>query len=278
MAENVFFGEESYYQMLKQGILTGDDKVMDRLLQDVNRYARPKAVQWVGQDDAEDVLMELDCQLLTHIATFLRQSEDKTPYQRQSWLKTLINRTIYDYLDRNRFGESYRTRKNQQEQGKDGDAPVLTSLESWQEQGGDLADALSLEDQYLQKEESEVLNDIVETACGLRIGPAEILTFLYHNVVFFLEGESEKKGLPSQTASRLDGKTLGELRDQLPAALEEAAGCPVSREAFRGLDEKLKGHRDDIYTFNAAKISASSSYSKRRVAEERKKKQEKKDK
>ncbi len=277
MAETVFFGEESYYQQLKQGVLNGDDAVMSRLLTDVNRYARPKAIQWVGPQEAEDVLMELDCQVLTHIAGFLRQSDDKTPYQRQAWLKTLLQRTLYDYVDRNHFGETYRTRKNREAQGQEVQTTSLTSLESWQEQGGDLTDSVTLEEQVLQRGESQVLNEIIETACALRVGPAEVLTFLYHNVVFFLEGDSEKKGVPAQTAQRLEGKTLGELRDRLPAALERASGHAVPAGAFAALDQKLEGRRDEIYTFNAAKISASASYSKRRVAEKRRKRDEKPD-
>ncbi|MCD8144589.1 MAG: hypothetical protein LUD79_04535 [Oscillospiraceae bacterium] len=250
---------------------------MSRLLTDVNRYARPKAIQWVGLQEAEDVLMELDCQVLTHIAGFLRQSDDKTPYQRQAWLKTLLQRTLYDYVDRNHFGETYRTRKSREAQGQEVQTISLTSLESWQEQGGDLADSVTLEEQVLQRGESQVLNEIIETACALRVGPAEVLTFLYHNVVFFLEGDSEKKGVPAQTAQRLEGKTLGELRDRLPAALEQASGHAVPAGAFAALDQKLEGRRDEVYTFNAAKISASASYSKRRVAEKRRKHDEKPD-
>lgn len=277
MEGEVFFGNEQYYQSLKRGILAGDETVMAQLLNDVNSYARPKVLTWVGADDADDVLMELDCRLLTHIASYLNQSDDKTPYQRQAWLKTLLNHTLYDYLDQSRFGESYRTRKQHEAEGKTAVTAPPVSLEAWRESGGDLADVDSPEEDYLRHEESEVLNEIIESVCALRIGPAEVLTFLYHNVVFFLEGESEKKGYPAQTARRLEGKTLGELRDRLPDELERAAGCAVSPEVFSGLDQKLIGHRDDIYTFDAGKISASSSYSKKRVNERRKKNTQKKE-
>lgn len=264
-----FFGDEQYYRSLKRGILEGDESVMTQMLEDVNNYARPKVLSWVGADDVDDVLMELDCRLLTHIASYMSQSDDKTPYQRQAWLKTLVNHTLYDYLDQNRFGESYRTRKHHEAEGKTSMDTPPVSLEAWQESGGDLAAAGSLEEDYLRHEESDVLNEIIRSVCTLRIGPAEVLTFLYHNVVFFLEGESEKKGYPAQTARRLEGKTLGELRDRLPAELERTSGCSVSQELFRGLDQKLVGHREDLYTFDAGKISASSSYSRKRVNESR---------
>lgn len=275
MAEAAFFGQETYYQRLKQGVAVGDEAVMEQLLTDINGYARPKVQSWVRADDVEDVLMEIDCQVLTHIASFLTESDENTPYQRQAWLKTLIQRTLYDYLDRNSFGETYRTRKKREAQGQEPSEVSLTSLEGWQDQGGDLVAEGSPEEDYLRREESAVLNEIITAACGLRVGPGEILTFLYHNVVFFLEGDSEKKGLPAQTAQRLEGKTLGELRDRLPQALEQASGYLVPEELLAPLDQKLMGRREEIYAFQGPKISASASYSKKRIAEARRKQMKK---
>ncbi len=270
MADPAWFGNETYYQQLKQDVIDGNPQAMERLLTDVNAYARPIAHQWAGREDAEDILMELDCRVLTHIVLFLQQSDNKTPFQRQAWLKTLLQRTIYDHLDREGFGEHYRTRKKREAQGQTPTSVQSTSLEAWQEQGGDIAALLGPEEEFLLREESPILNEIIQYACALQLGPAELLTFFYHNVVFYLEGTSEKKGLPTQTAQRLAGKSLGELRDALPAMLEEVSGLAVPLHLLEPLDRKLEGHREELYTFPASKISASTSYTKRRVAAQRK--------
>ncbi len=267
MYEATWFGNEQYYQILKAGIAGGDAAVINQLFADINAWARPRAIQWGGLQDADDILMELDCRVLTHIAAFLRQSDSKTPAQRQAWLKTLLQRTCYDHVDLNRFGATYRTRKARAQRGEEVEDTALTSLESWQESGGDLAAPLTPEEELLIQEGNDLLNGIIRTACSLRVGPAEVLTFLYHNLVFFLEGESEKKGNPARTAQRLGGKTLGHLRDKLPVALYAVSGYAVPEEAFSLLDQKLTGHREEVYTFEAAKISALTSYMKRRIAE-----------
>lgn len=259
-----FFGSDNYIAWLKDGLARGDEEVTERLLLDVNEYARGQIRGKVRPDEVEDVIMAVDCSLLTHIASFLFRSGEFSPFQRQNWLKTLIRNATLDHLQDNRWGDNWRTRKN-----TDGESSE-TMLLSWEEyiQKQDLSGGETLEEKVIGQASSQVLDELVELVCSMGAEPAALLAFLYHNVVFFLAGDSVKKGRPQETLAHLNGKTLGQLRDGLPDAICAVSGYQVDRNAFRALDLRLAGRRDDVFRMNSKKLSASVSYLKSRVSAE----------
>jgi hypothetical protein len=245
--EKVFFGAESYYQWLKAGVLSGDLDVMEQMIRDVNRYAEPELKKWFPQGEWEDVQQELDLALWKQISHYLQGSDHYHPYQRQRWLKTLIQRTIYQHL-----------RTMPQES---------TSLEGLEEQGYEPVDHGQGEAAMLNSWCSDTLTQIAQAVCAMKISPERMLTFFYHNIVFFLEGDNNCNGKPQETAARLGGKTLGQLRDALPRALEEATGLSLPERVLAPLDRKLEGHRQEIYAATPTEISVSTSNAKKRVAQ-----------
>jgi hypothetical protein len=241
----VFFGVEDYYQWLKAGVLAGDLAVMEQMIADVNAYAWPELRKWFSKEDSEDVQQELDLALWKGIYSYLEQSDSYHPFQRQRWLKTLIQRTIYHHLQNADLTPS--------------------SLEGMQEAGYEPESGEDPEAQLLRQLGSQSLEDILTTVCAMKIMPDKMLVFFYHNIVFFLEGDGIHNGKPQETAARLNGKTLGQLRDQLPQALEEATGLSVDESLLSGLDKKLEGHREDILSLTPNEISVSTSNSKKRI-------------
>jgi DNA-directed RNA polymerase specialized sigma24 family protein len=244
-ADKVFFGAEDYYQWLKAGILAGDLSVMDQMISDVNGYAWPQLRKYFSEEDAEDVQQELDLSLWKGIYSYLAQSDDFHPFQRQRWLKTLIQRTIYQHIR--------------------SAADTPSSLDELLEVGYEPEGSPDPEVELLRQMGSQSLEEILTTVCSMRIAPDKMLVFFYHNIVFFLEGDGVYNGKPQETAAQLNGKTLGQLRDQLPAALAEVTGLTVDERLLAGLDKKLEGHRADILNLTPNEISVSTSNSKKRI-------------
>ncbi len=248
--EKVFFGAESYYQWLKAGVLAGDMAAMEKMIQDVNAYALPQIRKcFHRREDVEDILQELDLTLWKQIAKYVRESDQYHPFQRQRWLKALINGVITNYQ---------RTVMAHQ----------ADSLEEEQENRGvEPDDGGKMETEVYNKLCNETLIRIILDICSMRISADKMLTFFYHNIVFFMESGSSQNGKPQETMRRLQGKTLGQLRDELPQAIWRATGCEVDGKLFRELDEKLEGCREDVYGLFASEISITTSNSKKRLME-----------
>ncbi len=247
--EKVFFGAESYYQWLKAGVLAGDMSVMEKMIRDVNAYALPQICKRFNKrEDVEDILQELDLTLWKQVAKYVRESDQYHPFQRQSWLKKLIGGVIANYQ---RMVLAHQAASLEEERENRGVEP---------DDGGEMEAAI------YDKLCNETLNQIIQDICSMRISPDKMLTFFYHNIVFFLGTGNGRNGKPRETMERLQGKTLGQLRDELPRALRQATGCDVDEALFRRLDEKLGGHRDDVYQLYAREISIATSNSRKRLA------------
>ena len=248
--EKVFFGAESYYQWLKAGVLAGDMAVMEKMIEDVNAYARPQIRSvFRKKEDVEDVLQNLDLRLWTQIAGYVQKSDEYHPYQRQSWLKTLILRSIVDY-QRELLEE-----------------PAGSLEEEQETRGVEPDDGGEMESRVHDQMHNETLNSIILDVCSMRISGEKMLTFFYHNIVFFVINGTAKNGKPQETRNLLAGKTLGQLRDALPLTLKKVTGCEVDQALFRKLDEKLEGHREDVYGLDADEISVTVSSTKKRLVE-----------
>ncbi len=247
--EKAFFGAESYYRWLKAGVSAGDMAVMEKMIEDVNAYARPQiCLRFSKKEDIEDILQELDLALWKQIAKYVRDSDEYHPFQRQSWLKKLISGVIANY---------------QRAAGH----PAGSLEEEFEKSGLEPDDGGRMEFEVYDRMCNETLAQIILDISSMRISAEKMLTFFYHNIVFFLEGGSRRNGKPQETIRRLRGKTLGQLREELPQAIRQAAGCEVDEKLFRKLDERLRGHEDDVYRLTPDEVSVTISNSRKRLAE-----------
>lgn len=251
------FGSQAFFDRLYQGVSDGDVMIYEELDRVISRAAGGLVASKIPSADRNDVLQEVKLTVCKKITSFLRDSAENTPAQRNAWLVKIVQSKINDYYRKHFFRNT---------EDPTGDTPRWSpkeqSLEDYQaDQHGT---ASSPEEVMLEKMRNKTIQDTCDNlmahVCSLNLSPERIIAFFYNAVIFPLSAEKRrKKGDPTALLEALMGKELNQLSMQMKSDLSQLFGREVPDWVFAPLDNKIETCPDKRFSMTQREITVVSS-------------------
>ncbi len=251
------FGSQAFFDRLYQGVSDGDVTIYEELDRVISRAAGGLVASKIPSADRNDVLQEVKLTVCKKITSFLRDSAENTPAQRNAWLVKIVQSKINDYYRKHFFRNT---------EDPTGDTPRWSpkeqSLEDYQaDQHGT---ASSPEEVMLEKMRNKTIQDTCDNlmahVCSLNLSPERIIAFFYNAVIFPLSAEKRrKKGDPTALLEALMGKELNQLSMQMKSDLSQLFGRKVPDWVFAPLDNKIEICPDKRFSMTQREITVVSS-------------------
>ncbi|HIW93049.1 MAG TPA: hypothetical protein H9868_00755, partial [Candidatus Flavonifractor merdipullorum] len=97
------FGSQAFFDRLYQGVSDGDVTIYEELDRVISRAAGGLVASKIPSADRNDVLQEVKLTVCKKITSFLRDSAENTPAQRNAWLVKIVQSKINDYYRKHFF-------------------------------------------------------------------------------------------------------------------------------------------------------------------------------
>ena len=250
------FGTQAFFDRLYQGVSDGDVQIYEELDRVVTGSVGGMVASKIPMADREDILQEIKLTVWKHLAAFLRKSVERTPAQRDAWLRQVTQSKINDYFRARCFCSD----------DPDDEAPHWSSKEqSLEDYQADRSETASSAEEALMaklrnKDDQQTCDNLMAHVCALNISPERIIAFFYNAVILPLSaGEKRKKGDPTALLKALSGKELQDLADQMKHDLALLFGRPVPDWVFAPLDNKIEACPKRVFSMSGREITVVSS-------------------
>ena len=219
-----FSTDEFYYELKEHATNPNEDGSIFTLLYDTMKTDLMGFISSnLGGDlknEADDVFHMVYLSVWRALPQFLNNSELMHENQRAAWLMTITNRRIADCL------RKYYHMKNEQPLEDE----LINSIPDNNSQP---------EKQVFDKMISEKVLLSLTQLFSIKTSPEKIIGFLYSKIIIPIETGGRCNGRPTETAERLVGKTLFEIRNEIVDDLEMTFEGHIPLEVFTVFDEKL---------------------------------------
>ena len=188
------FGTNEFFQYMKKHIIDENyDTFYIEIFNVVEDYARAifykkdfKPSHNISKEDIEDVLQEIQLSVLHGLIPFIKDSENKSVGERNSWLATIINNKVNDF-----FRKLYKTIDITILSIDDNDIYI------------DDRDGKDLENDFIELIDTENFLRLCERLMELfkiRTSPEKILAYLFNRFICEFSNTKKSNGSPKTVA------------------------------------------------------------------------------
>ncbi len=251
MEEYESFGSDKFFNQLRREINSktpSDAAIYGELVRiikkDTRKMLREKLPGVVNDQNREDALQDICISVLLGIYVFLNNSVDKTPEQRQAWLKSIAQRRIADIVDKNYTKETRKTALGEVETVTvyktdsldDENKPELVSREH------------SIEKMYLDRFASEKTVRVFSELMKQDVALDRLMSFFYAKIIIpqklnRYSGDTFS-GKVEETVNLLSGRSMEDIVKAFPKDFCVAYQQVFPSEMFKVLEKKLTEERD----------------------------------
>ena len=211
------FGTEEVFNYIRENITRSDDAWYSRLYNIIRADTLSVLSGYrLHKDDKDEIIQEVQISVTVHLSKFLKESENKSVDQRNSWLGKNVKNKMIDYL----------RKKNRH---------LNEPFEVWHETGAFFDE---LERAQRIGECRQRLLRAIKDVCSIKTTPDKIIAFFLNKVIGATELD-RRNGAPKQTVSLLSGKTLYEASEYVKTRIRTAVSFPVPDDVYIELDNKL---------------------------------------
>lgn len=182
----------------------------------------------IEADEYEDIISEVFCRVVKSLDGFIKNANRYEPSQRQSWLRSIVYRTIADYLTERRR--------------------LVVSDELTEEEGNEKSRE---RDEFDAIHFASVLKNVVRVVCLAPSKPEKILAYIYNVLIFRELAGRRKNGAATAASNYMNGKKLHTLKNAMVEFIDAVFGVEITPEEIKPLilalgDEYPEGRGCDI--------------------------------
>ena len=236
IAQNINSGKTGWYNKVEHAIAEDCKKMIWTL--DCSKY------------DREDIIQEVQLNVFKGLPEYIKKSGKYNEYQRNAWLKRIIEHEVSDYL---------KVKKKYTPEEID---DIIKRLSGGKNESDTLSTVIKND---TVKNAPEMLSEAISMLLAIRTTPDKIIAFLYNRVESI--AKNRKNGSPGEVYKALKAKKLGEAFKKLTTFINkvmEVNMCDEDIEKFeRILDTRNKDgvrYRDMVFNLSVKEITNSSNW------------------
>ena len=249
-AKKMKFGNEETFELIKQAVLQGCEQDYAALYEIISadsmtlikkyQHKYQHKLQFVVK---EDMVHEVVFKVFNHLPQFYTKSEDKTPQQRNAYLKTIVHNEYVSYIRKeNRWPEFDTVRFEDQRTG---------------EAQEDVEERMARRIAVL-----EALKDVFQ----IRTSPEKIIGFIYNKV---LNNKTGINGSPKEITEELNGIPIVQAFKQMAQDLSEEFGEDIPQYVLAPLWEQIEKYPNRPFDITVKSLTEGSSRIQKKMKEKR---------
>lgn len=207
---------------------------------DTEHIMREKLPGDVNYENREDALQEIYDAVFKKLPLFLTDSVNRTPAERQGWLKSIARNKIANIAD------SSFTRIETMDIFGNTETVSVSKTDSFDvEDFGPEPSAheYTIDNMYLNKFAKEEYVDVFTELLNLRVKPDRLMSFFYAKIIIpYNEGRykgNTVSGYPELAYKKLSGQRMGDIVKAFPRDFQKALDMVFPAEMFKVLDKRM---------------------------------------
>lgn len=239
------FGEHETFRLIGRALSEGEETDYDslcRIIYDDAGALLKRRGRGLSRADAEDVLQDIVCKVIRNLPRFYQQSADKSPGERNAWLRTIVENEKNNY---------YRAKTRELEQLEYDDAIGQYT-----------------EDDFVRRIAArDALLEALKGSFAIATTPEKIMAFVYNRLLGALLG---RNGSPKGIVEEFEGVPLAVMYHRMTLDLSQALACSIPASVLAPLREKVEACPDRKFDLTPRTITDSSNWVVSKMKEQQK--------
>jgi DNA-directed RNA polymerase specialized sigma24 family protein len=236
------FGNDETFALIEKALFQSEAAGYDDVLSIVYKDAKTIVNQNcrnICKADREDILQEVVLTVFKRLSQFYQESQNYSPAQRNSWLRTVISSKTRDFL---------RAQKRQIE------ASVFVD-----EMRPDLDNRI--EKKYIMRDE---LLTSLQKVFQIQTTAQKLLAFVYNRLLYRTASDN---GSPQSIIATFQGKRIIDIYECMVSDLSHFLQCEIPVDYLEPLRRKIEGCPNEIFCLSPRTITDSSNWIAKKLKE-----------
>lgn len=235
------FASQEFFEHLKSELQdeNGDEHIYKDLCDMIESETRWKLFNSVeGKENRRDVLQEIKMAVVKGLPEYILNSETMLEAQRQSWLNSIVDHKISDYVKKSGKGIVEPIDKVIIDDNGDEYVPkkieeATSSMEN------------EPESTYVDEIISGAMGSVLRDMFSIDASPERLVGYVYSKLIIPRIVRSKNSGKPTETERLLKNVTLYDIYDNMVRDFKSVLCSTIDESVFEPLKEKLDRKQED---------------------------------